>query len=129
LEAIVKFCLGHYTGTTVTCSRFQDEGKGIIPGLLQGSCGWYVGQLEWRFSADTGDLETLFSSTASPNRKYWGFQVFQKALKRADEEAVPMLFTKNFMRTWINHLSKKDRYLHKVSLQTVCPIYITMRLI
>lgn len=31
-----------------------------------------------------------------------------------------MLFTKNFMRTWINHLSKKDRYLHKVALQTVC---------
>jgi hypothetical protein len=30
-----------------------------------------------------------------------------------------MLFTKNFMRTWINHLSKKDRYLHKIALQTV----------
>lgn len=63
--------------------------------------------------------ETLFSTTSSANRKYWGFQVFQKALKKADEETVPVLFTKNFMRTWINHLSKRDRYLHKIALQTV----------
>ena len=80
------------------------------------------------FFANADDLETLFSSTASLKRKYWGFQVFQKALKRADEEAVPMLFTKNFMRTWINHLSKKDRYLHKTSLQTVRSIYIMIQL-
>jgi len=63
--------------------------------------------------------ETLFSATSSANRKYWGFQVFQNALKKADQETVPMLFTKNFMRTWINHLSKRDRYLHKIALQTV----------
>ncbi|KAH6918992.1 DNA-directed DNA polymerase [Coprinopsis sp. MPI-PUGE-AT-0042] len=63
--------------------------------------------------------ESLFSATSSPQRKYWGFQVFQKALKRVDQDSMPMLFTKNFMRSWINQLSKKDRYLHKIAQQTV----------
>lgn len=31
-----------------------------------------------------------------------------------------MLFTKNLMRNWISHLSNKDRYLHKISLDVVC---------
>ncbi|KAJ3812332.1 DNA polymerase phi-domain-containing protein [Lentinula aff. lateritia] len=66
--------------------------------------------------------ESLFSSTASPERKYWGFQVFQKALHLVAEDNMPMLFTKNFMRTWINHLSKQDRYLHKAAKQTVAEI-------
>ncbi|KAF9069832.1 DNA polymerase phi-domain-containing protein [Rhodocollybia butyracea] len=65
--------------------------------------------------------ESLFSSNASPERKYWGFQVFQKALPRVSEN-MPMLFTKNFMRTWINHLSKQDRYLHKAAKQTASEI-------
>lgn len=64
-------------------------------------------------------LESLFSTTASAERKYWGFQVFQKALHRVTAENMPMLFTKNFMRTWINHLSHHDRYLHKIARQTV----------
>ncbi|CAA7265434.1 unnamed protein product [Cyclocybe aegerita] len=66
--------------------------------------------------------ESLFSSTSSPQRKYWGFQVFQKALNRVNEASMPTLFTKNFMRSWINHLSKKDRYLHKVALQTATEV-------
>ncbi|KAF9566303.1 hypothetical protein CPC08DRAFT_114924 [Agrocybe pediades] len=66
--------------------------------------------------------ESLFSSTSSPQRKFWGFQVFQKSLKRVNEDTMPMLFTKNFMRSWINHLSKKDRYLHKVAQQTAAEV-------
>lgn len=66
--------------------------------------------------------ESLFSSTSSPQRKYWGFQVFQKALTRVTEANMPMLFTKNFMRSWVNHLSKRDRYLHKVAHQTVTEV-------
>lgn len=31
-----------------------------------------------------------------------------------------MLFTRNFMKCWINHLSKRDNYLHKIAQQTVC---------
>lgn len=61
--------------------------------------------------------ESLFSSSASSERKYWGFQIFQKALPRAKEADIPFLFTPNFMRCWINHLSKKDRYLHQITKQ------------
>ena len=63
--------------------------------------------------------ESLFSSTSSPERKYWGFQVFTKALPRVNADDMPMLFTKNFMRSWINHLSNSDRYLHKAARQVV----------
>ncbi len=34
-----------------------------------------------------------------------------------------MIFTKNFMRTWINQLSKPDRYLHKAAKQNVRVAY------
>ncbi|RDX52694.1 hypothetical protein OH76DRAFT_1399938 [Lentinus brumalis] len=66
--------------------------------------------------------ESLFASTSSPERKYWGFQVFQKALPRVSADDMPMLFTKNFMRSWINHLSNSDRYLHKAARQVVSDI-------
>lgn len=61
--------------------------------------------------------ESLFSAASSPERKYWGFQIFQKALPRVAPADLPMLFTKNFMRSWINHLSNSDRYLHKIAKQ------------
>ncbi|KAI0792872.1 DNA polymerase phi-domain-containing protein [Abortiporus biennis] len=66
--------------------------------------------------------ESLFSSTSSPERKYWGFQIFQKALPRVSAADMPMLFTKNFMRSWINHLSNSDRYLHKIAKQVATDI-------
>ncbi|KAJ7694223.1 DNA polymerase phi-domain-containing protein [Mycena rosella] len=66
--------------------------------------------------------ESLFSATSSQERKYSGFQVFQKALPRVTEDNMPMLFTKNFMRSWINHLSHPDRYLHKVARQVATDI-------
>ncbi|TFK46446.1 hypothetical protein OE88DRAFT_1667862 [Heliocybe sulcata] len=61
--------------------------------------------------------DSLFAATSSAERKYWGFQIFLKALSRVSASDMPMLFTKNFMRCWINHLSKPDRYLHKVAKQ------------
>ncbi|KAL5529108.1 hypothetical protein ACEPAG_5082 [Sanghuangporus baumii] len=66
--------------------------------------------------------ETLFSSSSSPQRKYWGFLVFQKALHRVPTSQLPMLFTKNFMRTWINQLAKDDRYLHKIARQVTSDV-------
>ncbi|KAG1756485.1 DNA polymerase phi-domain-containing protein [Suillus paluster] len=63
--------------------------------------------------------ETLFGASSSPERKFWGFLVFKKALRRVDGTDLPMLFTRNFMRSWINHLSHKDRHLHKISLDVV----------
>ncbi|KIY51003.1 hypothetical protein FISHEDRAFT_38185 [Fistulina hepatica ATCC 64428] len=61
--------------------------------------------------------QSLFALTSSPQRKFWGFQVFLKALPRVTSDTMSMLFTKNFMRSWINHLSQKDRYLHKIAHQ------------
>ncbi|KAH9180268.1 hypothetical protein EDB89DRAFT_1918230 [Lactarius sanguifluus] len=66
--------------------------------------------------------ESLFSVSASNERKYWGFVIFKKALLRIKATDLPMLFTKNFMRTWINHLSQPDRYLHSFAKQIASPI-------
>ncbi|KZT11636.1 uncharacterized protein LAESUDRAFT_720895 [Laetiporus sulphureus 93-53] len=71
--------------------------------------------------------ESLFAPTASPQRKYWGFQVFQKALPRISANEMPMLFTKNFMRSWINHLSNSDRYLHKIARQVATDIHALVK--
>ena len=69
--------------------------------------------------SSTPVAESLFSGSASNERKYWGFAVFKKALPRLKAADLPMLFTKNFMRTWINHLSHPDRYLHLFAKQIV----------
>jgi len=61
--------------------------------------------------------ESLFAGSASNERKYWGFVIFQRALPRVEAADLQMLFTKNFMRTWINHLSHVDRYLHSFAKQ------------
>jgi DNA polymerase phi len=42
-------------------------------------------------------------------------------LPRVKAADLPMLFTKNFMRTWINHLSHFDRYLHSFAKQIASP--------
>jgi len=65
----------------------------------------------------TSLIESLFSNTSSPERKYWGFQVFQKALPLLPVSQMPLIFTPNFMRSWINNLSSPDRYLHKIAQQ------------
>lgn len=63
--------------------------------------------------------ENLFSNNASSERKSWGFQVLHLALQRAPADLLPFLFTPNLMRTWINHLSDKDRLLHAMAIKTV----------
>jgi DNA polymerase phi len=62
-------------------------------------------------------LESLFSGSASNERKYWGFVIVQRVLPRVKAADLSILFTKNFMRTWINHLSHFDRYLHSFAKQ------------
>lgn len=59
--------------------------------------------------------DSLFAATASPERKSWGFQVFSKALVAAPASDKPLLFTPNFMRTWINQLAGKERLLHSAA--------------
>lgn len=93
---------------------FQEFYRLIVDGMIS-----YRNQYADHSCAHWRPLESLFSSTSSAERKYWGFQVFQKALTRCTQANMPMLFTKNFMRSWINHLSDHDRYLHKVARQAV----------
>ncbi|KAH7107409.1 DNA polymerase phi-domain-containing protein [Auriculariales sp. MPI-PUGE-AT-0066] len=61
--------------------------------------------------------ESFFATSASSERKYWGFLIFQKFASRVPPSELPLLLTRNFMRTWINHLSHTDRYLHKIAKQ------------
>lgn len=80
--------------------------------------------------------ESLFAATASAERKLHGFQVFSKALERitstenqtADASlTISSLFTKNFMRCFVNHLSKPDRYLHKAARQLAADLQKTVQ--
>ncbi|EJD46060.1 hypothetical protein AURDEDRAFT_63592 [Auricularia subglabra TFB-10046 SS5] len=66
--------------------------------------------------------ETFFASSASSERKYWGFLIFQKFAQRVPSSELPLLLTRNFMRTWINHLSHPDRYLHKIAKQVALDV-------
>ncbi|KAJ1310167.1 hypothetical protein OPQ81_006911 [Rhizoctonia solani] len=66
--------------------------------------------------------ESLFATTSSPERKSWGFQVFERALEVMPPEEYQYLFTPNFMRTWINHLSSPDRHLHKAAKKAASEI-------
>ncbi|OXH24380.1 DNA polymerase phi subunit [Cryptococcus neoformans] len=61
--------------------------------------------------------ESLLSNTSSPQRRYWGFQVFERALPLLPSSQMPLIFTPNFMRCWMNNLSSPDRYLHKAAQQ------------
>ncbi|KAF8758510.1 DNA polymerase phi, partial [Rhizoctonia solani] len=67
-------------------------------------------------------LMSLFATTSSSERKSWGFQVFERALTIMPSEEYQYLFTPNFMRTWINHLSAPDRHLHKAAKKAASDI-------
>lgn len=63
--------------------------------------------------------ESLFDNKSSAERKYWGFQVFEKALPKLPAAEIPLVFTPNFMRAWMNNLAVDERYLHKAALSIV----------
>lgn len=60
-------------------------------------------------------VDSLLASTSSDGRKLWGFELFRLALTRVPASDIPRMFTPNFMRSWVNHLAKGDRYLHKAA--------------
>ncbi|KAJ3092493.1 DNA-directed DNA polymerase [Quaeritorhiza haematococci] len=66
--------------------------------------------------------ETLF--TSSHERKYLGFQLFQRLLPRMassseqHRNSIPFLFSPNFFRCFVNNLSTHDNYLYKAASQT-----------
>lgn len=72
-----------------------------------------------QFIVLTISLESVFASNASPERKYIGFQLVEQISKRIPATLISHLFTRNFVRTWINQLARQDRYLHKAALKLV----------
>lgn len=64
-------------------------------------------------------IECLFDSDTTHQRKFWGFQLFEKALKLCPEKNTSSLFTPNFMRTLINNSYEKNRYLHEAAIRSV----------
>ncbi|KAI8647210.1 DNA polymerase phi-domain-containing protein [Parasitella parasitica] len=68
----------------------------------------------WTVAVDN----TMFENNASHGRKYWGFQLVEKVLRRLSAEQMPLIFTRNFMRTFINNLSSEDRFLNRAARHT-----------
>ncbi|KIJ37708.1 hypothetical protein M422DRAFT_259809, partial [Sphaerobolus stellatus SS14] len=59
--------------------------------------------------------DSLLAPTSSDGRKLWGFELFRLSVQRVPATELPRIFTPNFMRSWVNHLSNPDRYLHKAA--------------
>ncbi|KAI7903361.1 DNA polymerase phi-domain-containing protein [Cokeromyces recurvatus] len=68
----------------------------------------------WNVAVDN----TMFDKNASHGRKFWGFQLVEKVLRRLSPDQMPLIFTANFMRTFINNLSSEDRFLNKAAKHT-----------
>ncbi|KAI9766380.1 MAG: DNA-directed DNA polymerase [Candelina submexicana] len=76
-------------------------------------------QTTWaRFWTEAVD-NTLFSASASNERKFLGFQIFSKVLQEAPFFQLSMIFTKNLKKCLVNQLASSDRYLHKAALDTL----------
>lgn len=61
--------------------------------------------------------ENLFASSASRERKFWGFLLFQKVVEDAESfgKLLPSIFSNNLMRCLINHVQEQDRFLHRAA--------------
>ena len=59
--------------------------------------------------------DNLFAAASSEERKYWGFQLFQRMITNAPMHLIPYIFSKNFMRCLINQLASPERYLHRTA--------------
>ncbi|KAG0370575.1 DNA-directed DNA polymerase [Gamsiella multidivaricata] len=66
---------------------------------------------------------TLFDSSSSHERKFWGFQIFEKILPVLSEDQIPLVFTTNFMRCFVNNLSSEDRFLNKAAKHTMAAMH------
>ena len=77
------------------------------------SCSPYVCYWSSLFS------DSLFSASASDQRKYWGFVLFQCAISNVPAALIPCIFSKNFLRCFTNQLASSDRYLHPSAKKAV----------
>ncbi|KFY25934.1 hypothetical protein V493_04360 [Pseudogymnoascus sp. VKM F-4281 (FW-2241)] len=71
----------------------------------------------WKVAVD----ENLFSASASRERKFWGFLLFQKMLTDASDykELLVSVFSPNLVRCLINHMSQEDRFLHRAAEKSI----------
>ncbi|OLL25975.1 DNA polymerase V [Neolecta irregularis DAH-3] len=65
----------------------------------------------WKTVVDEG----LFSASSSPERKYWGFQLFERALRIVSTSQISSIFSQNFLRCMINQLGDSERYNYKAA--------------
>ena len=72
--------------------------------------------------------ETLFATSSSEERKYWGFLLFQRVIPNAPVEKLSDLFTTNLIRCLINQLASPERYLHRAAERSVKAILTRARL-
>ncbi|KAI9789864.1 MAG: DNA-directed DNA polymerase [Piccolia ochrophora] len=63
--------------------------------------------------------ESLFSASASKERKHWGFLLCSNVFREAPEGCIAHVFTRNMMRCLINQLCDKERYLHRAALKSM----------
>ncbi|KAG0348544.1 DNA-directed DNA polymerase [Podila humilis] len=66
---------------------------------------------------------SLFDPSSSHERRFWGFQLFEKVLPVLDEDQIPLVFTTNFMRCFVNNLSSEDRFLNKAAKHTLAAMH------
>lgn len=55
--------------------------------------------------------EGMFSATSSPEKKFWGFEIFCLFIQHVSDPTV--LFGRNFLRCLVNHFNQADRNLNK----------------
>ncbi|PQE11511.1 hypothetical protein CJF31_00011075 [Rutstroemia sp. NJR-2017a BVV2] len=67
----------------------------------------------WKVAVD----DNLFSASASKERKFWGFLVFQKMIHDhiSCTPLIASIFTHNLVRCLINHVQNEDRFLHRAA--------------
>lgn len=66
---------------------------------------------------------SLFSTVASDERKFWGFVVFQRILQSGPADVIPIIFSTNLMRCLMNQLASSERYLHRIAQNALKSIF------
>ncbi|CAG8566996.1 11388_t:CDS:10 [Diversispora eburnea] len=61
----------------------------------------------------------LFDDETPYQRKFWGFQLFEKVINIFPPGRISDVFTSNFMRTLINNSHDDTRYLHKAAIHVL----------
>ena len=75
----------------------------------------------------TKEVQALFASSSSEERKYWGFLLLQRTISNVPVIHLFGLFTKNVMRCLINQLASPERYLHRVAERSIKAILARAR--